>query len=249
MQGSFKDRIVEFFREHKQAIIQGLVVVAIAVVVAVVVVTQFAPDKNAVNAFMEASQQADEAASAHITALIKEVDDIQALDLVSSADLIPITDQAAEHTANISALGTRLGEAEIDIQGHADQLAAIHASPPECYLTGNLSTGNLTLHAWASEVGNYTANVHLVFSGIAAGNTTQDDAVAAFYGSVNWTTVNRAYVPTVAFNGTDWQVCQVAFSIGTFELTANNETAIPVLFGGLNYTADFAYAEIYRVTQ
>jgi hypothetical protein len=242
---SFMDRI----REHKQTILQGIVVVAIAVVITMVGIMQFAASKDAFNNLVETTTQADAAASAHITSLIKEVGDIQALDLVSSADLIPITDQAAATATNITALGTRVGEAEADIQVHADQLANMHASPPECYLSGNLTAGNLTLHAWASEAGNYTANVHLVFSGISAGNTTQDDAVATFYTSVNWTTANRAYLPTVTFNGTDWHVSQVAFSIGTFALTANNETAMTVLFGGLNYTADFAYADIYKVVK
>jgi len=122
-------------------------------------------------------------------------------------------------------------------------------SPPKGYLTGTL--GHYTLHAKCNEAGNFTANVHLVYSPpLSVGNgTTQDQAVSAFYGSINWGLANRDYVPTLTYNGSAWGVSQVWFNIGTFAMAANNETAIDIIFSGLTgaYSPDFAYVEVWPV--
>ena len=111
-----------------------------------------------------------------------------------------------------------------------------------------MTVGNLTIHAEASDAGDYTAVVHLVFAtAVTVGNaTTYSEAVANWTATVNWGHANaKAYIPVAVYNGTAWGIRQVWWDIGVFALVADTEEAINVLFGGLADTPSYAYVEIY----
>jgi hypothetical protein len=169
-----------------------------------------------------------------------------------------INNQISDLEEEISGYSTTAAENSDDIdilqswaQGAETRITTVeaHNSPPEGYLTGTV--GNYTLHAKCNAAGNFTANVHLVYSpGVVVSNTTYDDALATFYGGINWTTANTTvYVSTLTYNSTAWLVSQVWFNIGTFEMAANNETAVAIPFLGLNstYAPNFVYVEVWPV--
>lgn len=169
-----------------------------------------------------------------------------------------VTNKFNNQARTINGLSTRMGNAEnklnvarediTTIQGDLTELAC---TPPEGYLTGTF--GNYTLHAKSNESGNFTANVHLLYSlgvGDAANYTA---ALDGFYAGVNWS-VNAtipSYVPIAAFNRTAWGINEIWWNVGVFELVANNETAIPVTCAGLNSTWDpsYAYVEVWPVNR
>lgn len=241
MGNSWKDRL----NLDKAAVVRILMAVGISVGIMLIIFFTLGVPKGTYNADMTRMEQG-------ITTLGSKVadHDTDITDLVN--DLAATTEQYSGvantivlHTGNITSLGGRLDTAESDITTIEGELA-IAGSPPEGYLIG--TAGNYTLHAKANSAGNYTANVHLVFAPpISAGNaTTQDDAVATFYGSVNWIAANvKAYIPVASYNGTNWGISQVWWNIGTFALVADNATDVSVLYGGLNSTPIFAYVEIY----
>ena len=245
MRDSFLDRI----REHKTTIIQVIVVVAISVIVCALWTSEQAVSKGEFDAAVVALEGEDARASASIntlgTSLTDRMDDVEAAAETATTTVGTISVTTTENCDDIDVL-------QAWAEGADGRIATVEAenSPPEGYLTAN-STGNYTLHAECSEAGNFTANVHLMYAApIYVGNTTTyDEAIGAFYAGINWTLANRDYIPVVTSNGTDWGVAQVWFNIGTFALAANNVTAVPILFGGLNstYAPDFAYVEVWPV--
>lgn len=237
--------IVDRIKEHKTTIIQIVVVVAIVVVVSAIMTPMLAPSKSAYNTAIASLQSDMVRVGAHINTLGTNLtDQITAL---------------KRDTSQIGIIGTTTATNSHDIDtlqawvdGAEARITTVEAqnSLPEGYLTGTV--GNYTLHAKCSEAGNFTANVHLVYSPpvISDNTSTQDETLQAFYGSINWTApMVRDYVPTLTYNSTAWQVSQVWFNIGTFAMTANNETAVDIIFSGLNstYNPDFAYVEVWPV--
>lgn len=237
MRESFLDRI----REHKKSIIIEGIRVAAIVAISAVMILQLATAKGAYDAAILALEGDDARASASINTL--------GTNLNTRMDTLEGDTEgfASRINANSDEIGTLQGwKALTD-----PRITALESqnSPPEGYLTGTF--GNYTLHAKCNEAGNFTANVHLVYApAVTVGNTTYEDALTTFYGSINWTApALKAYVPTLTYNSTAWQVSQVWFNIGTFALTANNETAIDIIFSGLGsaYNATFAYVEVWPV--
>ena len=237
MRESFLDRI----REHKTPIIQAIVVVAIAVIVSALMIPALAPGKGAYNAAITGLQADMAQASASINTL--------GTNLNTRMDTLEGDTEgfASRINANSDDIGTLQGWK--DLTDPRITVLESQNSPPEGYLTGNL--GNYTLYAKCNEAGNFTANVHLVYvPAVTVGNTTYEDALTTFYGSINWTApAVKAYVPTLTYNSTAWQVSQTWFNIGTFALTANNETAIDIIFSGLGsaYNATFSYVEVWPI--
>ena len=242
---SFLDRI----REHKTTIILTVVMIAIAVIVCALMTPKLAPSKGEYTTAITGLEGDIARASASIntlgTSLNNRMDGVEQTVQTATGEVNLISMNTTQNSNAIQTLQTWAAGAE----GRITTVEA-HTSPPEGYLTGN-STGNYTLHAKCSEAGNFTANVHLVYAAlIYVGNTTDyDETVGAFYAGINWTLADRKYVPVVTYNSTDWGISQVWFNAGTFALAANNETTIPVLFGGLNatYEPGFAYVEIWPV--
>ena len=122
-------------------------------------------------------------------------------------------------------------------------------SPPEVSLQGTF--GNYTLTAKSAHPGNFTANVHLIYSPAVGNAGNQSAALGYFYAGVNWT-VNATipqYVPVTTFDGTAWGVSQVWWNVGMFPLVAGNMTMLDVTCPGLNITwvPSFAYVEAYPV--
>ena len=232
--------LVDRIRDHKETIIKIAVVVAIAAGISAIMVHGLSLSKGDISNIDES-----------IAALSADVDGIIAQGPLAAKDqLDAIGNQAESNRDKISRLQTRMGNAESLITTVQDDLAEVIASPPEGYLTGTV--GYYTLHTKASEDGEFTANVHLVYSPpISVGNaTTQDGALQSFYGGINWTAPSlRDYICSLAYNGTAWEVSRVSFNIGTFALTANTETTIDIMFGGLSntYAPDFVYVEVYQV--
>jgi hypothetical protein len=237
--GTFMDRI----REHKTLLIQVGVVIAIAVLVSAIMIMQLAATNGDIAA--EATRVDTEFAgvTTHIntlgTSLNNRMDDVEAIAETAGAG-------ATENSNDIDALQTWADEADARIA-----TAEAQNSPPEGYLTGNFSS-NYTLHAICDTAGNYTANINLVYlTPVAVGNTTQEDALQAFYGSINWTGKVPSYICTTTYSGntTTWGISKVSWNIGTFPMAANNETLVDIIPAGLNstYTPDFAYAELWPV--
>ena len=166
--------------------------------------------------------------------------------LTTQDDLEAVYDTVAAHTYNIAGLQTRMGNAENKIREAQDNIDTLSGSPPEGYLTGTV--GNYMLHAKCSASGNFTANVHLVYSPplwLDDGNSTVEEVLGGFSPAINWVT------PTVACNGTMWAITEVAFNIGIFAMAANTETDVDIKFSGLNstYAPGFAYVEVWPVLQ
>ena len=248
---SFKDRIAE----HKGSIIKVVAVIGIAAIISAVMVMQLAVGKDAYTKAMERLEGGITVTGAKVADIENDVDGILAQGpLATRADVANVTSRTEAITQDVGALQTSLGLAQTKILGLEAQLALVTGSPPEGYLTGTFanSTGNYTLHAKCSEAGNFTANINLVYAApVYVGNATNyDEAIGAFYAGINWTAANTTvYVPTLAYNSTAWGVSKVQFNIDAFALVANNETAIPVLFGGLNatYEPDFVYVDIWPI--
>jgi hypothetical protein len=243
---SWKDKIVNWV-DSKGALTHILIGVLIAVLISSLIMLGVAAGKGAYDTQIEELETSIGGVSTSVSHLTTTMNTAQ-------AQITSIGNKATANQAYINDLEGRLAEAEGNITDIRDSLAEVTASPLEAYLTG--AFGNYTLHAKVSDAGHYTANIHLIYlAPFYVGNvTTYDDAIGAFYAGINWTAVNitiPAYAPVVSFNGTAWGLSQVWWNIGTFILAANNETAIPILFGGLsgNYTPDFAYAEIYKVVK
>lgn len=182
-----------------------------------------------------------------------------ALGLDVMANAANITGLTGNVTTLTGVVGSHTGHLDLlddDVEALANNVTAIHGeletigSPPEAYLTGNLAAGNLTVHAEASYNGTYATNIHLVFDpAVTVGNaTTYSEAVANWTATVNWSHADvKLYIPVATYNGTAWVITQVWWSTGTFDLVADTEKDISILFGGLADTPDHAYVEIYPV--
>lgn len=159
--------------------------------------------------------------------------------MINEQDIVVLEALTDSITGNVTAMFTTL----LDIEGDLEDAMN---SPPEAYLTGTF--GNYILHAKSNVAGDFTANVHLVFSPpLGVGNaTTYSQAVANFYASLIWMAPNiKAYVPVPTYNGIDWGISEVWWSVDTFELAANTETNFNIIFGGLAAMPSFAYVVIY----
>jgi len=228
---SLKDRL----GLTKETLIHIAMAVIIAVILSSLVSSQLNVSGGTYDADMARMEQSVTKMASYVAGNAQDIGELQ-------SDLGIINDQyggvantVGLHTGSIEAQGTRLDTVEGNITTLRDEFAAV-CSPPEAYLTGNFTTGNLTIHAEASSNGTYTANVHLVFA----------TAVANWTATANWTAANvKAYVPVVTYNGTDWLTTGVWWNIGTFALVADTQKDITVLFGGLADTVSFAYVEIY----
>lgn len=177
----------------------------------------------------------------NLTALDTQVEANAAGIAGAGSDIATLSGTVANLTSSLDLLGN---DVEI-VAGNATTLAgnvtalqdeiATMVMPAIAYLSGNLTSGNLTIHARAPEAGYYTANVHLVFASVATNWTA----------TVNWTAPNvKDYIAVENHSG---DVVGAWWNVGTFELTADTDTDINVLFGGLADTVSFAYVEIYPV--
>jgi len=241
--------LMDRIREHKTTIIQAAVVVAIAVVVSALMILTLSPSKGDYNAAVAHYDGEFVRLGASIntwgTGLTNQIGDVEADVQNQATTLLTVGMKAADNEADIETLQTWANDAEARITTVEAQ-----NSPPEGYLTG--AVGNYTLHTRCSVAGNFTANIHLVYSPpVSVGNaTTQDEALQVFYGGIDWAApMVKNYVCTLTYNSTVWGISQVWFNIGTFAMAANNETAVDIIFSGLNstYDPDFAYVEVWPV--
>lgn len=242
MRESFLDKI----REHKTMLIQIGVVVAIAVVVSAIMITGLATAKGAYDDDIMGLEGDIARAGASIntlgTSLNARMDGVEAAAEAATSEVSIISVATTENSDAIGTLQTWKDDADPRITELEGQ-----NSPPEGYLTGTV--GNYTLHAECSEAGNFTANVHLVYSRAFGYNGTYEDAQQYFYSGINWTQGTPFYRTVITFNGTGWNLGELWWNIGTFPMAANNGTAVAVKFGGLNstYEPDFAYVEVFPV--
>lgn len=162
-------------------------------------------------------------------------------------DLNNIGGQVAFHGSNISWLDTRTCNVENQVALVRADVDHIICSSPDASLDGSFR--DYTLYVKSSHSGDYTANVHLVYSPpMAALNATNyTAAVDFFYTSINWTVANYAYIPTVSFSDTTWGVHEVWFNIGSFELTAYIDEVINIRCLGLNITPAYSYVEVHKI--
>ena len=242
---SFRDRIQSLgdrLELDKPSLIKIGMAVGISVCIMLIVFFTQGIPRGEYNASMTRMEQGITTMGSQIADNTADITGLASDAATTAEQYSDIANTVIGHTGDISTLDDRIDTAEGNITTLEATLAA------EGYLTGMV--GNYILHAKAGTAGNYTANVHLVFSPpISAGNaTTYDEAMAAFYGSVNWTAANvKAYTLVASYNGTAWGISQAWWNISTFALVAGTDTDITVLFAGLANTPSFAYAEIYPV--
>lgn len=175
-----------------------------------------------------------------------------ALDEFSTTVTGALGDQELDITAlqaRANATDNKINEAKGDINAIRNDLEELTCSPPEGYLAG--SFGNYTLYAECNEAGNFTANVHLVYSPMVGTAANHTAIVDSFYASVDWG-VNAtipSYVPVPSFDGTAWGISEVWWNVGTFALAAKTEKAIDITCAGLNSTwaPSYAYVEVWPV--
>jgi len=162
-------------------------------------------------------------------------------------DLVSIFGQLTDHAGNISWLNNHIGNVEDKVNSVQDDVSKIICSSPDAHLEG--MAGNYTLYVKSGHAGEFTANVHLVYSPpVSAGNATNySAAVDYFYAGINWTIANHSYTPMAAFNGTAWGTSRVSFNIGTFTLEAHTEAIIGIVFTGLEHEPAYGYVDIHQV--
>lgn len=244
MRGTSKiDTVKMWVLAHKVLLIQIGAVISIAVIVAAVMIHDIVPTKTAFTKEVERLDTGITTVGSTVSGLGSRLVAIEASAQATQEELDAATDAMAT-------LHTRLDLANEHIDTLSAQLEAAEAmfgSPPEAWLTG--TAGNYTLHAKASEAGNFTATIHLSYeTPVEATNGTYQQALDAFYGSIDWDADNlNDYVPALSYDGTGWNVIRVSFSVGVFKLEAKTEKAIAVLFDGLHehYAPDWAYVEIW----
>jgi len=248
------DRVADKLKMGKENWIHVGIAVGIAVLISAIVLITQAPTKGEYNTDMVRIDNDLVTMGAYVadmdtelTDLTGDVGELETGATTRQEQLDGVSNTVALHTGSINSTKKRVTTIEGKITTIEDELATV-GSPPEGYLTGTY--GNYTLHAKASDAGNFTANIHLVYSTpIAVGNgTTYNQAVQAFCDDIDWVAANTTkYACTVIYTGTAWGVSQVWFNIGTFSLEEGTEKAISIKFGGLNstYEPDFAYVEVY----
>jgi hypothetical protein len=242
---SFTDRI----KEHKNTIIKVIAVIAIAAIMSIAMVRAVAVDKNTHTKDIEQIQTGISTVTSRVTDVENNVNSILAKGpLATEADLTAIADRTRALSQDV------IREVQGQIQSVRLQIGNLVTSPADGHLVGtfNNGTGTYVLYAKSNEADNFTANIHLGYSQPPVLNaTTYQEALEAFYAGIDWTASDvRWYTPALAYNGTVWAIAEIWFNIGVFELPGN-ETAIPVVFGGLNatYKPDFLYPAIYRIVQ
>ena len=247
--GKWTDKIADKFSDindrlnlNKESWIHIGIAAGIAVIIGAIIVVTATPR---VSTYLDDISQLN----AQIKAAAGDVDSILGLgELATDDDINTLNSTIADHTDDIGTLKSRMNEADGRINAIANDIGTLVCSPPDAYLSGTF--GNYALHIKSNNAGNFTANVHLVYAPpIAMGNaTTQDEAISTFYTGINWTgELARNYVPTVAYNGTAWEISEVSFNIGNFYLEAKVEALVAVIFSGLKQEPNFSYAEVYPV--
>jgi len=244
--GKWTDRIADKFSDigdrlnlSKEAWIHIGMAVGIAVVISAIILVTTTPR---ISTYLDDV----DCLFANITTITGDIDGIHgALDEIGN-----LSEDVEDYAGDINTLTSRINDADSRINAAMNDLGELVCSPPDAYLSGTF--GNYTLHLKASKAGNFTANVHLAYSSpVSVGNaTTQDEALRAFYGSINWTSpFLRDYICTLTYNRTVWEVSRVSFNIGTFALVAGTEKTLSIKFGGLNssYEPDFVYVEVYPI--
>jgi len=226
----------------KEAWIKILMAVVISAIISTVVLLTQAPS----NADMARAEDRVSAVESKANGNAADISELQDDTNTIEQQYGGVANTVSLHTGSINSMKDRIAIAEGNITAIRDELATV-GSPPEGYLT--CTFGNYTLHAKASEAGNYTANVHLVYSRAFSFNGTYAEAQQYFYTGINWTTGTPYYHTVVSFNGNHWTLAEAWWNIGTFTLVANNETAVAIPFAGLNstYEPDFAYVEVFPV--
>ena len=242
MRYGIKDRVVDFFRNFcdkhnfkKENLSHILIAVGLSALIAFGIATGVSPSIDGVNDNIDSLGQTDDY-------ILTTIDALLAQDADTASTMGGINSTVSGQVASINALALLLNGLQTDL----DNLVC---SPPDAYLGGTF--GDYTLYVKSSKAGEFTANVHLVYAPpLSAGNATNyTTAVEYFCTGVNWTAANQLYIPTVAFNGTSWVICQVSFNAGTFTVGAGTEAIIPTSCRGLEGQPSYAYAEVYSVRQ
>ena len=248
---SFKDRLIDWV-ERRGTWTRILLAVGIALIITVIILAVAMPGKSATNA------NAVEIGGLKTTiGAVADVLGTKASQTELNSWGQNITQALSAQVLDIIGLRARVKTAEDKLKDGRDDITAIQGSLAEllnkAYLTGIFK--NYILHAKSSEAGNFTANIHLVYSApLYVGNTTtHDETLSAFYAGVNWTAsaTMPAYIPVATSNGTVWGISEIWWNIGTFELTANNEKVIGATCAGLNSTWEpsFAYVEVWLIVK
>ena len=238
MKYGIKDRILDALRAFsdrynlkKEAWVCIGIAVVLSVGIGAGIAVGVSPNTHDFDSDIDSLGQADDYILTTIDALLGQNAD-------TALAIAGINSTVLEQLSSIDALALLL----TGLRAEFDNLIC---SPPDAYLGG--AFGDYTLYVKSSKAGEFTVNVRLVYSPpIWAGNTTNyTAAVEYFCGSINWTEANQVYIPTVAFNGTAWVICQVSFNAGTFTLEAGTEAIIPVGCSGLQHEPAYAYVEVY----
>lgn len=237
MRYGLKDRIADLLRATQERLSltkESLIHIGLAVVLAIGISAGIAvgvsPDTRAIMDDLYWLSQTDE----------EILDALGGLDADTTSAIGGINSTVLGQVASIDGLTLLLNGLQTDF----DNLVC---SPPDAHLEG--SFGEYILYVKSNEAGQFTANVHLLYSTpISAGNVTNyTAAVDYFYAGINWTLANYLYIPTVSFNGTAWGINEVSFNIGTFMLGAHTETMVDIKCEGLPHTASYAYVEVYSI--
>jgi len=247
---SWKDRLIDWVNQ-RGAWTHILVAVGIALLITAIILGAAMPSKGVVNANAGRISEVQNTIGTITDGLATKASQAD-LDNLSQS----LTDTIDGQDRDIGGLRTRMSaaengisEARTDITTIQSDMAGLSNSPPEAYLTGTFS--NYTLHAKSNEAGNFTTNVHLVYSApIYVGNaTTHDGTLSAFYDDVIWMETTPAYAAVATFNGTAWGISEVWWNVGIFELEANTEEEIEVSCAWLNNIGEssFAYVGVWSV--
>ena len=237
MRYGIKDRVVDLARniaERLSLTKESLIHIGLAVVLAIGISASIAvgvsPDARAIMDDLYWLSQTDE----------EILDALGGLDADTASAIGGINSTVLSQVASIDDLTLLLNGLQADFNN-------LVCSPPNAHLEGSFR--DYTLYVKSNEAGEFTANVHLVYSPpISAGNATNyTAAVDYFYAGINWTLASYLYIPTVSFNGTAWGIYQISFNIGTFALDAHIESMIDIKCEGLPHSAGYAYVEVYPV--
>jgi hypothetical protein len=246
------DKIKEWVKANRLYLIQAGCVIAIAVIVAAIMI----PDMAVTHGRLAATMNRFEQGISHIGSEIADLSNVvQGIDndLGAAEDKVDALEGTvggydgaiAVATAKADAVDAALDDAVEDLQG---QITAINATTLEAWLTGNYP--DFTVHAMGGKAGNYTSTIYLCYAEpvvLSAGNHTA--AMDEFYASIDWDEAEFAYIPALSYDGEDWVVTAISFSIGVFDLEAGVEKTIDVVAGGIHedFAPDWAYVEIWPV--
>ena len=239
MRYGIKDRVVDLARniaERLSLTKESLIHIGLAVVLAIGISASIAvgvsPDARAIMDDLYWLSQTDE----------EILDALGGLDADTASAIGGINSTVLSQVASIDDLTFLLNGLQADFNN-------LVCSPPNAHLEGSFR--DYTLYVKSNEAGQFTANVHLVYSPpISAGNATNyTAAVDCFYSGINWTLANYLYIPTVSFNGTAWGIPKVSFSIATFTLEAHTRHTVDITVAGLSPKPEFIYVEVHPVLE